>query len=101
MRQPSLFEPTPPFQAHSETSREAAIRIMMTAENLRSRVYRFIMNKGEYGATDGEIQKALRMEGSTQRPRRVELQEKNLIKDSGIKRKTRSGRRAVVWVTND
>lgn len=97
--QPDLFGHTKaPYQAHSRTSRKSAQEIEFTAETLRARVYRRIVNCGERGATDDEIQMTLRMEGSTQRPRRVELQEKGWIKDSGKTRKTRKGREAVVWV---
>ncbi len=97
--QGNLFDPPPKFQAHSKTSKDAASEIERSASTLRGYVYRFIWNKGDAGATDDQIQMALRMEGSTERPRRIELQDKRLVKDSGKTRKTRSGRQAVVWVT--
>ena len=96
MKQAPLFDPPPKFQAHSVTSKNAARGIERSARTLRSYVYRYILNSPD-GATDDQIQMALRMEGSTERPRRIELQEKNLIKDSGRTRKTRKGREAVVW----
>lgn len=88
----------PPAQRHSATSLDAARSIREGAHSLRTRVLGYIVARGEHGATDGEIQQALRMEGSTQRPRRVELLERSLIRDSGRTRKTASGRAAVVWV---
>lgn len=88
-----------PMPAHNgtETSKEAATAIRETASELRERVFEFIAEQGWDGATDEEIQEALRMEGNTQRPRRVELSQAKRIMQHG-KRKTRSGRSAAVWV---
>lgn len=95
-----LFDrPTPPpSQRHSLTSNSAAIRIMPAAASLRGRVLAHLRDCGEKGATDEEMQAALAMNPSTQRPRRIELIESKLIRDSGSCRRTRSGRLAVVWV---
>jgi hypothetical protein len=94
-----LQEEHAPYQAHSETSREAAELIEPSSSTLRGRVYAFVSECGEEkGATDDEMQVALRMNPSTQRPRRVELWRAGLVRDSGVKRPTRTGRRAVVWV---
>jgi hypothetical protein len=49
------------------------------------------------GGTDEELQDALGMNPNTQRPRRIELVERGLVRDSGRTRKTKSGRRATVW----
>ena len=38
------------------------------------------------------------MSGNTVRPRRIELQEKGLVVDSGRRRPTPSARQAIVWV---
>lgn len=88
-----------PFQPHSATSILAASRIKPSAATLRTSVLGFIVARGERGATDIEIQDALGMEGSTQRPRRVELVMAGLVKDSGTTRKSGSGRACAVWVT--
>ena len=93
---PDLFDP--PAQHHSETSLAAAEAIRPSAASLRMKVLGFIVARGGDGATDPEIQAALRMEGSTQRPRRVELVDAGLVRDSGRKRTTASLRRATVWV---
>lgn len=86
------------YQKHSETSMSAAIESLRGADNQRGRVFRFIEDSGHFGATDEEIQLALGMNPSTQRPRRVELVEDLLVvRDSGRRRKTTSGRSAVVW----
>ena len=87
-----------PHQAHSETSRAAAVEIAGKAGTLRRIVYDYLTMRGEHGATDAEMQEALDMAGSTQRPRRVRLCELFLVEDSGRTRAGESGRSAVVWV---
>lgn len=88
----------------SPTSREAAKSIRPSAKHLRERVYAVIKSCGEYGATDEEIQKALGMEGNTERPRRRELEIEGRISkirlgpDIYSMRVTESGRYATVWV---
>lgn len=86
-----------PFQAHSDTSREAAVAMKPTAENLRAEVLRFLTERGEHGATDEEVQLALDMAGNTQRPRRRELELMDQVVNSGKTRPTQTGRSAVVW----
>lgn len=88
----------PPFQGHSETSESAALLAQESAPTKRARVYRYLVEQGWGGATDEEIQLALRMDANTERPRRCELLEKRLIMDSRRTRMTRSGRAATVWV---
>ena len=87
-----------PFQAHSATSREAAEQIEGDAGTLRQHVLKFLQQCGKLGATDEEIQRALKMNPSTERPRRIELRKGGLVVDSGRYRLTRSKRRATVWV---
>lgn len=90
--------PDPPHSRGSETSKKAATEIVTVAGRLRQQVLKFIVDQGESGATDAEVQAALSMEGSTERPRRGELAKANLIRDSGRTRPTPSGRAATVWV---
>ena len=98
MKQTSFLDQPPKYQAHSQTSKAAAAAIERGAETLRGAVYRLIYYRGPLGMTDEEIQRKLDMNPSTQRPRRVELVEKRLVRDSGLTRKTKSGRQATVWV---
>ncbi len=84
-----------PFVRDSETSEAAAESMKVDAATLRGRVLEFIRASG--GATDEETQRGLSMNPSTQRPRRVELVERGLVRDGGKKRRTASGRFAVVW----
>jgi hypothetical protein len=81
------------------TSIAAADAIKPCADTLRARVLEYIRAQGKEGATDDEIQVALDMGGSTQRPRRVELFQQGKICMAPNMRKTRAGRQANVWVT--
>lgn len=84
-----------PFQEHSETSREAAERIEPVAGTERARVLGCL--RAHTRLTDEQMQMSLRMNPSTQRPRRVELVNAGLARDSGEKGVTSSGRRATLW----
>lgn len=64
---------------------------------MRQRIYAFLVERGEDGATDEEMQGWLDMNPSTQRPRRIELVTSGQVYDSGLTRKTLSGRSATVW----
>jgi hypothetical protein len=70
----------------------------MSAETLRKQVLKYIASRGVYGATDEEVQRALRLPGNTQRPRRLELRDRGLIEQSADRRIGASGRSAAVWV---
>lgn len=93
--------PLPAFQAHSETSHDAAVSVRESAPTMREKVYAAI-KASPHGLTDEEIGRVLSMQGNSVRPRRVELvgdgaRLPHRIESAGT-RKTRSGRRAVVWV---
>jgi hypothetical protein len=90
----SDFTKTLPFQAHSATSREAA---KYAKEFVPTQKLRVLMQLQIHDATDEELHLALRMNPSTQRPRRIELVQAGKVRDSGRIRNTKSGRRAVVW----
>jgi len=87
-----------PFVKGSDTSEDAAKSMGASAGVLRAEVLRFLEDAGSDGATDEEIQIALSMNPSTERPRRGELVELGAVKDSGTRRPTTSGRQAGVWV---
>ncbi len=86
-----------PAQMHSQTSIAAAERALPDAGTQRWHVYRQLSQWMSTGGTDEELQDALGMNPNTQRPRRIELVERGLVRDSGRTRKTKSGRRATVW----
>ena len=81
----------------SETSNEAARKIEPHRGDLRERVFQAIAARAE-GATAQELEGLTGLAGNTIRPRIVELYEANRIRRSGEKRRTRSNRRAEVWV---
>ena len=96
MTQKTLFGDSPPFQRHSPTSKEAAKSISVSLSRLQARVLDLLAGQPQ-GLTDEQQQHILGMNPSTQRPRRIELLKKGLIRQAG-ERKTRSGRKAAVWV---
>ena len=84
-----------PYQGHSTTSERAAQEIAGTVDTLRRRVMLFIQLNGP--SSDDEIQQALSINPSTERPRRIELVKLGLVRDSGLQGKTRSGRACTLW----
>ena len=98
-KQQEMLEPAPPYVKNSDTSREAAISVLgKSSAAMRKRVYIRLRLAGAYGCTDEQIQQAEKMDPSTERPRRVELVNAGLVRDSGKRRPTCSGRTAVVWI---
>lgn len=97
---PKPRPPTAPYQSHSHTSKVAADKILAQTGRLEQLVYRELKSSPQ-GLTDLELQSRLNLDGSTQRPRRVKLQQLGLVRDSGRTRVTRSGRSAVVWEVVD
>ena len=66
------------------TSIEAARHIARSpnrSEQARRDILEFIRSRGEFGATDKEIQNKFHFDGSFERPRRVELVEEGLIQE--------------------
>jgi len=110
MSEPDLFsEPyggTPPFEASSDTSRDAAASMAPTAGTLRAKVLEFIRGQPPVrwmetigwvgGATDEEIEQALGLMHQTASARRRELVLQGLVREVGF-RYTRSKRKANVW----
>jgi len=91
-----------PFVRGSQTSMDAAEQAKPNAASQRARVLKLITEScwrtDDSGLTDQQIQDRLKMDGNTERPRRNELVERGLIKDSGRRRKTTKGCLAIVWV---
>ena len=96
--QPDLFMPIPaPAQRHSRTSLDAAKAVEPGAGTDRMRVLMALRDAGSRGMTDEELQDALGLAGSSERPRRCELLDAGLIWQSIETRATRSGRQATIW----
>lgn len=93
-----LYDGTPPHERASATSHAAAKSIVASADTLRARVL-FAISK-LHGATCDEVEEATGMRHQTCSARVRELFLKGMIRDSEARRKTRSGRTAVVWLAN-
>lgn len=94
---PALPDPDPPDNG-TPTSRAAAEAARVTTPKQRAAVLRFLEERGQLGATDEEIQLALELRSQSEGPRRGELVKAGLVRDSGQRRPTTSGRAAVVWI---
>ena len=91
----------PPHERHSDTSIAAALSVLETAPTKRARVYRAIRVAGDAGATDDELEGVTGWRHQTVSARRRELVLLRAVEDSGRRRLTTSGRKAVVWVAVD
>jgi hypothetical protein len=80
------------------TSDFAAESIAATAPLQRGRVLRFITDRGEHGATADEASRALDLPLQSATPRLWELRRMGMIRRSGAKRPTQSGRPAYVYI---
>ena len=96
----SLFDDPPDKPPHNgtDTSRLAAELAKPFVGKQRERVFEFIKSQGDHGATDEEIQTALKLTGNSERPRRHRLVEQYRVKESPNMRPTQAGRPATVWV---
>lgn len=107
----SLFDDPPPdgpyrdslpAQRHSPTSVAAAESVRGRVAAIREAVLRWIQTARivdvKDGLTDEEGSALSGIGPSTYRPRRCELVQAGLVRDSGRTRRVRSGRNAVVWV---
>lgn len=83
----------------TDTSIAAAAGLGDRAPSMRQRVHNALRFLG--GATDEELERHLNGRHQTISARRRELVLKGLARDSGERRKTSSGRDAIVWVTHD
>ena len=97
---PSVSIPNPPshHNAPPGTSHVAAHRVSAKAKSLRSAVLDVLTWRGAIGATDQEMQEVLGLPPNTQTPRRWELVNAGRVIASKLRRPTRSGCPATVWV---
>lgn len=94
--EPTAFDDSDlPYVRGSETSKAAA-ESYPNVGTCRRMVYDAIAASKD-GLTDQQIQRVLMMDPSTERPRRVELVQRKMVRDSGRKIETSSGSKAVVW----
>jgi hypothetical protein len=82
----------------SDTSKAAAASLSAeTLSRLRFEVRRFIQAAGPRGATCDEVEVGTGLSHQTASARCTELMRADLIRDSGARRRTRSGRTARVY----
>lgn len=89
---------------HPQTSREAADWVASKVGELIGEVFISIAaaaNNGARGLTTDQLQQRLWGAHQSISPRVTELRQAGWITDSGIRRKTRSGRAAIVWEPTD
>lgn len=79
------------------TSDLAADAIRPSVVSLRDQVALAVWKAGSNGLTDEELADECQMNPSTVRPRRGELVAAGRLVDLGERRKTKSGRSAIVW----
>lgn len=95
--EPELFDvqEVPPYVAGSDTSLEAALSVADKVGGKERRVLEALREHG--GSTGDELEVSLEMLHQTVGARLRGLVLKGLVKDSGKRRLTRAGRKAVVW----
>lgn len=100
-----LYGGAPPHE-NVPTSQEAAEQIEPRTESLRQRILKVIADSGRFGTTDDELEKVTGLRHQTVSARRRELYllgEITYLRDFNgekVRRKTRSGRNAYVFVYN-
>lgn len=97
--QPSLLDRIDITEANhggNVESTEAHESIKYEASRLRERVRAWVAGRGSFGATVDEIELGLGMSHQTASARASELKATQQVVDSGLRRKTRSGRNAAV-----
>ena len=89
--------PDVPGYSNPTTSKEAAKSMEKPATVLQRRVLAELQVRADFGATCDELEQAFDMSHQTVSARLREMALKGAIVDSGKKRPTRSGRKAIVW----
>lgn len=93
--------PKAPPYSRPGTSARAAENAERFMGRMQRRVLDALVRRAAKGGTDEEVMDELGTSPNGVRPRRVELEARGLVADSGQKRKTRYGLDAIVWVATD
>jgi hypothetical protein len=106
-----LFVPTPagevpasrwaPPSVNTDTSRQAAADIAPRLSALHQDILAHIQRSADHGATCDELEHTLALRHQTCGPRLRELALSGAIVDTGMRRRTRSGRKAIVWLARE
>jgi hypothetical protein len=86
-----------PPHNRTDTSCEAARRIKRYAPTQELAVLHFVIDRGDHGATNEEIALGLALRTQSETARCNGLAKRGLVRDSGQRRATSSGRQAIVW----
>ena len=86
----------PKYARGRETSKAAAEAMEVPAGHLQISAYQYIVEHG--GLTDEQLEVLLQVSHQCASARRNELMEMGYVRDSGMKRRNRSGYYAIVWV---
>jgi hypothetical protein len=86
--------PNAPGYSNPTTSKAAAASMEPHMGRLQKRIYDFLKDKP---STAREVEEILGMRTQTVTARIREMVLAELVKDSGVKRETDSGRKAIVW----
>lgn len=89
------------YTAGSDTSQAAAGLAVPVQYSARQQIIKLLAHLGELGLTDDQMETRLRRSHQTVSSARNWLVEAGWVRDSGQRRKTRSGRMAVVWMLTD
>lgn len=87
-----------PYVEGSDTSQAAAESMESSAQAQQWRIYRFLRHMQPFGATCDEIEHYLGLSHQTASARIRGLALKGDVLDSGNRRETRTGRKAIVWM---
>ncbi len=93
-----LYGGIPPHVKDSDTSLAAAVSQLPAAASVRSRVLVHVRAARGRGVTCDEIEEQMAGRHQTISARVRELVQLGFIRDSGVRRKTRSGRKARIYV---
>jgi hypothetical protein len=90
--------PYVPGHVNTDTSEEAADSMLDHVGRLQGMVLEHLAKRQKLGATDWELERDLGLRHQTVSARRREMELRGFVRNSGEKRLTDSGRRAIVWV---
>mgnify|MGYP005854654539 CR=1 FL=1 len=90
--------PHSPGHRGIDTSVAAANALSPRLGPLQRMALEAIRSAGWTGLTAEELAARLKMDRSTIQPRTSELKRKGLIRDSGLRRLNKTGKKAIVWV---
>ena len=90
--------PETPGHRHIDTSIDAAAVIAPHCGRLQRMALQAVRDAGDAGLTTDELSELLRVDRGSVQPRTSELKLMGLIRDSGARRQSANGKKAIVWV---